>query len=72
MNMKIVLSLLTIIIKKEQDYMSICINGEYFNNDLDDGALYVGYEIGYDKDGAIDYFWPDEKTEFYDEAKHYR
>jgi len=50
--------------------MSICINGEYFNNDLNDGALYVGYEIGYDKDGALDYFWQDEKTEFFDEAKH--
>ena len=44
------------------------LNGEYFNNDLDDGALYVGYEVGYDKDGALDYFWQDEKTEFFDEV----
>ena len=28
-----------------------------------DEALYVGYEIGYYKDGALDYFWQDEKTD---------
>ena len=35
-----------------------------------DEALYVGYEIGYYKETALDYFWQDEKTVFYDEAKH--
>jgi len=33
-------------------------------------AIYVGYEIGYDREGALDYFWQNEKTKFYDEAKH--
>tara|TARA_R100001086_G_C11835147_1_gene257621 strand:+ start:960 stop:1181 length:222 start_codon:yes stop_codon:yes gene_type:complete len=32
--------------------------------------IYVGYEIGYDKDGALDYFWQDERTEFFDKTKH--
>ena len=50
--------------------MAICINGEYFNNDLTNGALYVGFEIGYDKNGALDYFWQDLNTKFYDEKKH--
>ena len=49
--------------------MAICINGEYFNNDLTNGALYVGFEIGYDKNGALDYFWQDLNTKFYDEKK---
>tara|TARA_R100000655_G_scaffold2490_1_gene10026 strand:- start:50 stop:271 length:222 start_codon:yes stop_codon:yes gene_type:complete len=33
-------------------------------------AIYVGYEIGYDREGALDYFFQDEKTEFYDKTKH--
>ena len=33
-------------------------------------AIYTGFEIGYDKNGALSYFWQDEKTEFYDEMKH--
>jgi len=32
--------------------------------------IYTGYEIGYSKTGALDYFWQDEKTEFFDETKH--
>ena len=47
-----------------------CIFRGYFNDDFNDRALYVGYEVGYDKDGALDYFWQDEKTEFFDEVKH--
>ena len=43
---------------------------EFFDNDSKDEPLYVGYEIGYDKDGALDYFWQDLNTEFFDESKH--
>lgn len=32
--------------------------------------IHTGYEIGYSKEGALDYFWQDEKTEFFDETKH--